>query len=285
MRRPLRRVVGGAIPSADVAVVAPAARRTRRVRVVVVLACAALLVAAIVAALGLSLEERSLLPKGTSGVVVIDLSQSVSEVDYGRIRGALDELTSGSSPLGAVIFSDVPYELVPPGSPARASRPLLRFFTPAGDTYPPNPWTSVFRAGTRISTALELARSTLEREGIARGSIVLISDLETAPSDIGPLAQTLAGLNKAQIPVRVVALTPTPNGRDLFLRLLGPKAFVDVPSLRARELGKGELALHGGTPLWLLLVAGALLLALAAAERWCTTLALAGRRSPRRGAA
>ena len=47
-----------------------------------------------------------------------------------------------------------------------------------------NPWTQTFSAGTRISSALELAKSMLERDEVDKGSILLVSDLETAPDDV-----------------------------------------------------------------------------------------------------
>ena len=55
-----------------------------------------------------------------------------------------------------------------------------------------NPWTQTFRAGTRISVAVDLAKSILERDEVDAGSILLVSDLETAPDDVPSLARTIA---------------------------------------------------------------------------------------------
>ena len=61
---------------------------------------------------------------------------------------------------------------------------------------PVNPWTQTFRAGTRISTALDLARGMLKRDGVTSGSILLVSDLETAPDDVPALTRTVLALRE-----------------------------------------------------------------------------------------
>ena len=107
--------------------------------------------------------------------------------------------------IGLVVFSDVPYELLPPGTPAEELRPFLRLLVAPRIGPVQNPWTQSFRAGTRISVALDLAKSALERDEVAAGSILLVSDLETAPDDVPSLAGKIADIGRAGIRLRVVA--------------------------------------------------------------------------------
>ena len=112
---------------------------------------------------------------------------------------------------GLVVFSDAAYELLPPGTPARELLPLLRFLKPkpaAAGQLPVNPWQD-FRAGTRISAGLDVAREALERKGVHRGSIVLISDLEILPDEVERLGGEIADLKREGISVRIVPLNPT----------------------------------------------------------------------------
>jgi hypothetical protein len=194
--------------------------------------------------------------------------------EFRRIGGTLTGLIASATPTGLVVFSDVAYELLPPGSPASALVPMLRFFTPARGAFPDNPWQTTFRAGTQISTALELAHDMLVRSSVTNGSIVLISDLETAPSDFVLLTQTLTQLRSEGVRVRVVPLQTTQRGRNLFRSLLGPGYLLAAP--RDAEAGPAPVrqALAKSVPVVVIVLGGLLLLGLAANERWCTRLAL-----------
>jgi hypothetical protein len=233
----------------------------------------ALLAAAVATARDLDSRDRGLLPTGTTGVVVLDLSLSILDDHSGVVRGTLQRLVDADAPLGLVIFSDVPYELLPPGSPAAELKPVIRLLRPPAGGNVVNPWTDAFRAGTRISTALQLARDMLEGDKVKKGSILLVSDLETAPDDVPETARVLRAIQRADIPVRLLALGPSSDARALFGGILGPKAFTPLATGPNSSL---EVPPPGRRPLpQLLLLLGALLLAaLAAHERFAGRLAL-----------
>ena len=151
---------------------------------------------------------------------------------------------------------------------------MLRFFTPVRGSFPANPWQATFRAGTQISTALELAREMLRTSGVVKGSIVLISDLETAPSDFVMLTQTLTRLRAEGVPVRVVPLQTTQRGRDLFRSLLGPSYLLGEPTAVEGDPTRVHRIVTGDVPFVLLAIGALILLGLAANECWCTRLAL-----------
>lgn len=263
-----------AVDSHDVAALRTSAWRTRLVRLVLAAGAVAALAAATSSARGLDVRAPSILPKQTTGVVVLDLSLSITDADYADVRRAVRRLIAADARIGLVIFSDVPYELLPPGTPARELRPLLRLLTPAQRGVPANPWTSTFRLGTRISTAIELAREMLERDRVQQGSILLVSDLQTAPEDVLALTRTVEGLRGRSISLRVVPLSPLSDGRLLFERLIGKDAFVaptESPRGAARPL---QREIRYALPTGLLVLAGVFLAALAVHEGFTARLAL-----------
>jgi hypothetical protein len=269
LRRP------SAVPSSDLPSLRSAAVRTRLVRVGLAVALVAVFGLALLAARGSGQSRSDIVPGGTTGVVVIDLSKSIIDREFATIGATLRRLVATGTPTGVVVFSDVPYELLPPGSPASALVPLLRFFTPVKGVSPPNPWQATFRAGTTISAALELAHQMLLRDNIEHGSIVLVSDLETAPSDYAALTQTLVQLRSEHVQVRAVPLIASDNAKQLFLSVLGRGYLLPAPSAVAPDTSSVQRrTLVGGIPVALLVLAGLLLLGLAANERWCTRLAL-----------
>lgn len=261
-----------AIDSHDVRVLRPAVLRARILRAVLVLAALALLAAAAASARNLQTEERALLPQGSVGVVVVDLSLSIADEDYTIVRGALRRLVAEDADIGLVVFSDVPYELLPPGTPASEMQPMLRLLVPPDVGPPRNPWSQTFRAGTRISTAIELAAATLERDGIESGSILLVSDLETAPDDVERLARTVTGLEQRNIALRVFGIAPSSDARTIFGGLLQDEAF--VAPLDSDEPIPLESQARHGLPVVLLVLGGLLFLALAFHERFGGRLGL-----------
>jgi hypothetical protein len=178
-----------------------------------------------------------------------------------------------------VVFSDVAYELLPPGTPSSEMRPMLRLLTPEGGHLPRNPWNTSFTAGTRISTALDLARRMLRRDRVKDGSILLVSDLETAPSDYDALGGVLSRLRRSSIPVRLVPLSPSSDAVTLFQRLLGPEAFLTEVQPSTGNVPRIESTLRGRTPIGLLLAACLLFVVLAAYERFAGRLTLPRARS------
>jgi von Willebrand factor type A domain len=249
--------------------------RARLLRLVFAAAAVALLAASFASARDLDTRERGLLPKGTTGVVVLDLSLSIADEDYDAVRAALERLAADDVRIGLVVFSDVAYELLPPGSPSSELRPLFRFLqVPKEFTAPPvNPWTSGFRAGTRISSALELAQDMLVRDGVQNPSILLVSDLETAPEDVPLLARTVDGLRRSNIELEVAALGPSSDAQTLFSEFLADSPFA-LPSDEGGETSGPTTESTYGTPNALLVLGALLFAALALHERFGARLAL-----------
>ena len=250
--------------------------RARLLRLVFAGAAVALLAASLASARDLDTRERGLLPKGTTGVVVLDLSLSIADEDYAAVRKALERLVEDDVRVGLVVFSDVAYELLPPGTPSAELRPLFRFLKVPPDelTAPPvNPWTSGFRAGTRISSALELAQDMLVRDGIQNPSILLVSDLETAPEDVPPLARTVDGLRRSNIELEVAALGPSSDAQTIFGDFLADSPFA-LPTEEEGEASGPTSESTYGTPNALLFLGALLFAALALHERFGARLAL-----------
>lgn len=233
----------------------------------------ALLLAAAASARGLDVRERSFLPRGTTGVVVLDLSLSIQDTNYLDVRRAVRELVATDAPIGVVVFSDVPYELMPPGTPASELEPLLRLLRPPRTGNPVNPWTDTFRAGTRISAALGTARDMLLRDGVQDGFVVLVSDLETAPDDVQAMTRTVSDLREKGIDLRVVPISASSDGLRLFGELLGREGFAELRG-GGGERRVFESTLGAELPTTLLLLGGLLFLALALHEQLAARLAL-----------
>ncbi len=145
------------------------------------------------------------------------------------MRLALRRLIAENASIGLVVFSDIPYELLPPGTPASELRPMLRLLVPPRLGPPVNPWSVTFRAGTKVSAALQLARDMLERDGVESGSILLVSDLETAPDDVPSLSRVVASIRRSPIQLRAFALAPSSDARLIFGGLLHEGAFELAP--------------------------------------------------------
>ena len=262
-----------AIPLLDAPALRSRARRTLLLRA----GLAAVLVAALVTAYLLARQPRrelGLVPGGTSPVVVLDLSWSVSSDSYAQIASTLRMLADSRQRLGLVLFSDVAYEALPPGTRASELRPFARFFERSrreGKRPRETPWSEAFSGGTRIWAALELARRMLHRDRIRHGSVVLISDLGDAPNDRALLAQTMVSYVRANIPIQVVALNPTADDERLFRGAIAGGGSV----VRARSApgGSHPLPSRAAFPLGLAVAAGFLLLVLGVNEHALGSLA------------
>jgi hypothetical protein len=269
MRR--RRKV--AIDTHDVIELRGVVRRTRLVRLVLAAAAVAALLATVASARSLDVQRHTIVPSGSTGVIVVDVSLSIAN-SYGDVRRTLQNVVGGDAPVGLVVFSDVPYELFPPGTPASELKPVLRVLTPPERGEQPTPWTQSFRGGTRISEALELAGRMLRRAHVEKGSILLVSDLQTAPDDVADLTRTIEDLKSRDVSVRVVPIGALSDGRLLFGRLLGRDAFSEPTRSidnAARPLRSADSA---GRPIGLLTLAALFFLALAAHERYASRLSL-----------
>ena len=248
--------------------------RTLVIRVALAGGALALVLAAAASARDPQTTERALIPPDRVGVVVLDLSLSITDDDYAGIRRVLRRLVAEEARVGVVVFSDVPYELLPPGTPAAELKPMLRLLVAPRLGPVQNPWTQTFRAGTRISVALELAKSILERDQVSGGSILLVSDLETAPDDVPALARTIVGIDRAGMQLRIAPLAPSSDALSLFQGLIEKDAITAFAqqSPDGAEPDAGSAGVELPT---MLLVLGALaFLLLAAHERLAGRLAL-----------
>jgi hypothetical protein len=258
-----------AIPLADAAALRPRARVTRIVLAALAVACAGAALAAVL--LARDPHSRTIVPLASSGqtVLVLDLSASISADTFSRIGGTLAELARSGKRFGLVVFSDQAYEAMPPGTPASALQPLVRYFTlpeqkrpGVAPAFPVNPWQATFTGGTRISAGLDLARR-IALAGKTPATVVLVSDLDDEPADLTRLASVLLAYRRDHVPVRIVGLDPSPANVVLFDRLLRPQpVVVQAPTL-------AEAAPHDVTPfpwtLAALALAAACALALSAA--------------------
>ena len=117
-----------------------------------------------------SAAPPALLPAGSDGLVVLDLSASISSDTYARIGGTLDRLADSGGRYGLIVFSDTAYLALPPGTPAAELRPFARQIRSAGARRSARSWCrrtpgrGSFSAGTKISTGLQLALDTIQRE-------------------------------------------------------------------------------------------------------------------------
>lgn len=228
------------IPLAD-------ARALRRWGRITAAGGAALVAAALACVIGFLLVSRNPqtrtfvgLPPRTDGVLVLDLSASISSDTFARIGGTLQTLSHSGGRFGLIVFSGDAYEALPPGTPASDLAPLVRYFTLPHQTapgympsFPANPWSSTFSSGTKISTGMELATSIAAAQA-KPATIILVSDLDDDPSDLPTLAQILLSDRVKHVPVHIVGLNPTPTDAAFFRAALGPRAaIVEAPTLEA----------------------------------------------------
>ena len=261
------------IPLADAQALARQLRRTRALR----LALGALVLVGAVLVFALATWRREeparLLPAGASaGVVVLDVSASISSDTYAQIERTLREAATSGERYGLVLFSDTAYEAFPPGTRAAALHGFRRFFRTHGrrnrrDSL--TPWSAASRGGTRIPSGLRLARTILDRDRIEDGAVVLVSDLGEDASDIAPLSKTLIDYARSRTPLRVVGLSPAAGDKRFFEELLRSRGAVVDPPRRgaAAEDGRPRLA-RAGFPSELV-AAGVLLLGLLALNELC----------------
>jgi len=272
-----------AIPLADTVALAAAARRTAAIRIATAIALVGLAGAAILLGRHPQAHEVRLLPEGSNGIVVLDLSASISSDTYSRIGETLEELAASRGRYGLVVFSDTAYEALPPGSPASALRAMIRFFklppqqrAGVAPSYPVNPWTKSFSAGTRISTGLELVRSILAADRRARPAVLLVSDLNDEPGDLPALTSLAFTFRRDRIPLKVVGLNPSPEDEQLFRRYIASSgSFSRAPLAGARTRSSAGASF----PVWLVAVALGLVLLLAVNELVCARLTWAPARA------
>ncbi len=258
--------------------------RTRRLR----LALAATAVALLAACFALSRDAEALptsyFATGSGGILVIDMSASVDQLKSQRVQRVLQTLADTEGRVGLVLFSDTAYEMFPPDTRTEELRPLLKFFGSnvegpfererrSGPSAAENPWSFSFRGGTKISTGLFQARRMIARDGDPSLGVVLLSDLDNSGFDTSVLTEELVRYQRQQIDLRVIPLFPAPEDLSLFEQLIAEDAFVERAELVRNSEVRERQTLVGAFPWAFVGVAGALLLLLAANERWCGRLA------------
>jgi hypothetical protein len=263
---------GGAVPLADLHRVSAPIERTDAVRVVLLLALAAVFALLFDVARSAGAGRAAVFPEGTNtGVVALDMSASISGPTYARVATTLRGIVNANQSIGLVMFSDTAYELLPPNSPPGALLQFMPFFVPDryyGSTpvFGQTPW-DTFMGGTRVATGLAMARQALRRAHIEHGAILLVSDLDDSNADQAKLEQEALTLRTAKIPVRIVPLFAAPRDQRLFAALFGDNAFVD-PSVFTHTARRHAAAIAAPAPWTLLLLGGLFVLLLAGNERW-----------------
>jgi hypothetical protein len=260
------------IPLGDAAAFERRATLIRRLR----LAFAALAVAATIAFLLSAIRQPaqtgSLLPPSSSGLVVLDVSASISSDTYARIAATLERLIDSNGSYGLILFSDTAYQALPPNTPSSELKPLLRFFDVPTETSPGalpqaprSPWTDAFGAGTRISTGLSLALDVIRKERLTHPAVLLVSDLDDDSGDVDRVSQTAIAYRRAGIPLHVVGLNAAPEDVAFIRRFVqGKGSFVQaaLPSEQASSSSAStDLALVALAALAAVALAGFLLLA------------------------
>ena len=273
LRNLLRAARGPTIPIATTATMAPAVRRTLLLRVALGVLLIGLVVAAVDTGKSKAAADRGLVPGRVGGMLVLDVSRSIKPESNRTITDVLQQLIASHTRIGLVAFSDIAYELLPPGSPSSELQPLLRYFAnvppkPGPDPYPPNPWTTEFSGGTQISSGLAVAHAALERAGQPKGPILLVSDLDTAPDDVPRVALTFNQFRAQGVPFRIVAVAARADNLSLFKNLAGAGAFTHPVQRTSGGIGQTEGARGGHTPWALIVLALCVLAALAANEHW-----------------
>ena len=110
------------IPSSEPGRLRHVARRTAVLRGVLALALLAALALAVLVARSQDVRQAPLVPSGTTGMLVLDLSASVYE---GGLDATVEKLSGTDERTGLVVFSDSAYELLPPGCTCGGPPPTL----------------------------------------------------------------------------------------------------------------------------------------------------------------
>ena len=260
------------VPYAGARVFARSAARTMIVRVVLAVALVALVVATTLSARHPHLDKEPLVAPNAGGMLVLDLSASIGTDTFSRIGESLTEIVAKGGRYGLVVFSSSAYEALPPGTPASAIKPLIRYFTlpkevPAGEqaTFPTNPWLNSFTQGTEISKGLELAREIEVDEHAKHPAVVLISDLADDPNDQELLPGVLQAYQRDKIHLSIVALNAAPNDERFFKQLLGSATTITAAALQGQR-PSAAAAPHANFPTWVVILAVAVASLLAANE-------------------
>jgi hypothetical protein len=250
------------------------AQRTALVRGALAVATVVLVLLVALAARHPAVGQPSSLPVRSGDVVVLDLSASISSDTFTRIGETLRKLVATHGRYGLVVFSNVAYDALPPGTRASALQPLIRYFTippNASGALPRNPWTLSFSRGTRISAGLDLAHRIVVAAHLTHARVVLISDLADDPQDVQRLNEVATSeYGSGRTPLRVVALNASPDDEAFFARI-SDTAVSDAGPAPAKPAQPATTP-TARLPLVLVLAVAAAALALAAYGLWAARL-------------
>ena len=218
------------------------AGRVSLARAVLLVVLAVALVVALLAALRSRPATALPLSRGASGIVVLDVSASISTDTYDRIAATLERLERSGLSFGLVLFSDTAYQALPPRTPSNALEPFARLFRvpktagPGALPEPPSsPWGQTFSAGTRISTGLELALGVIRADRLSRPAVLLVSDLDDDTSDLENVSRVATAYRRAGVALHVVGLNPEPQDVAFMRRLLPSNgSFTRAPATAER---------------------------------------------------
>ena len=211
-------------------------------------------------------------------MLVLDVSRSIKPDANRTITNVLQQLIDAHTRIGLVAFSDIAYELLPPGSPSAELRPLLRYFAtvrpkPGPDPYPAEPVDEqLLGRNPDLVRVWRWRTATLTRAGQPKGPILLVSDLDTAPDDVPRVALTFNQFKAQGVPFRIVAVSPRQDNLSLFQNLAGKSAFTAPVARTSGATGDTEGSDGGHIPWSLIAIALLVLGALAANEHWCGRL-------------
>jgi len=276
VRIPLTVHGGSEVALADLPRLRRPALQTSAARLLLAGALVATLAGIVLLARSAGTGRAAVLPSGaTTGVVVLDMSASISGPVYERVATTLRGIVNANQAIGLVMFSDTAYELLPPNSPPGALQQFIPFFVPVrfyggSPIFAQSPW-DTFSGGTRISNGLTTGEIALRRAGVKHGALLLISDLDDSAADQASLDAEALRLNREHIPVRIVPLFAAAADQRYFSQLFGDSAFVSPSAFR--HTAKQKVQPIAAAAPWGLIGLGVLLvLLLAGNERWNTRL-------------
>ena len=268
----LRR--GGATTLGDLRGLSLPGERTTLLRFALAVALAACFAGVVLLARDAGSGRAAVLPGGVrTGVIVVDMSGSVSGSKWERIATVMRGLVTANQGVGLVMFSYTAYELLPPNSPTSSLLQFERFFTPTS-LYHGQPVFGVgpggdFIGGTRISTGLLEGLHALRSGGLTHGSLLLLSDLNDSSTDTQALIAAAFTIKRAHVPVRIVPLGAAADNVRIFSSLFGSNVFIP-PSAYQTTSTRQVQPVAASWP-WTLMTVGAVLVALLTANELFNT--------------
>jgi hypothetical protein len=248
------------------------AQRTALLRAMLMVALGATLTGLVLVARSAGAGRAAVLPSGVrTGIVVLDMSASISGPVYARIATVLRSLADANQSIGLVMFSDTAYELLPPNSPPGALAGFITFFVPTRyvartPIFPPSPW-DTFSGGTRLSRGLVEAEHDLRTAHVQHGAILIVSDIDDSSDDRVQLMTVALRLHREHIPIRIAPLFASVRDKRYMAALFGSHAFLS-PRLFVHRARHHVQSVTADPPLGLIALGLVLVFLLAANERW-----------------